>query len=101
MPVPSDAAFGEFLQLCVLRRGVDEERRVKLLQHVTVLLEQKAEDLLHVMVHDVHLQPVDHALVLDRLFPYLQFHDQVQRQHMPRANRNPSAATENRTDAPR
>ena len=45
------------LQLRVLRRGVDDERRVELLQHVPVLLEQQTEELLHVMAHDVHLQP--------------------------------------------
>ena len=42
----------DLLQLRVRWRGVDDERRVKLFQHVTVLLEQQAEKLVHVVAHD-------------------------------------------------
>jgi hypothetical protein len=69
-------------QLLVLRRRVDDERRVKLLQHVAVLLEEQAEELPHVMAHDVHLQPFDDTRVLDRFLADLQADDLFERQHM-------------------
>ena len=133
--VPGDAAFGDRLQLCVLGRGVDDERRVKLLQHVTVLLEQQAEELLHVMAHDVHFK---RAIVVGRVSPLraaclicvfgahgvtrptlrgVRWNNRLLLEpfrpapparrprraatHAPRANRNPSPATEIRRDAPR
>ena len=77
-----DAAGRDGLQLRVLRRGVDDERREKLFQHVAVLLEQQAEELPHVMAHDVHLQPFDDARVLDRFITDLQADDLFERQHM-------------------
>ncbi len=51
-----DAAARDGLQLRVFRRRVDDERRVKLFQNVAVLLEQQAEELPHVMAHNVHFE---------------------------------------------
>ena len=70
------------LQFLMLRRGVNDERREKLFQHVTVFLEQQAEELPHVMAHDVHLQPFDDARILDRFIADLQADDLFERQHM-------------------
>jgi hypothetical protein len=84
------------LQLRVLRRRVDDERREKLLQHVAILLEQQPEELPHVMAHDVHLPRAslsasdgeragvrwnNHRL-LDRFIADIQADDLFERQHM-------------------
>src|SRR5258707_828156 len=45
---------------------MNDERRVKLLQHITIFLEQQAEEFFHVMADDVHFEPFDDTRVLDR-----------------------------------
>ena len=91
-----NTAARDGLQLGVLRRRVDDERREKLFQHVAVLLEQQAEELPNVMAHDVHPQRIslsasdgeragvrwDAHLLLDRFIADLQADDLFERQHM-------------------
>ena len=66
----------------MLRCGVDDERREKLFEYVAIFLKQQAEELPHVMAHDVHLQAFDDARVLDRFNADLQADDLVERQYM-------------------
>ena len=69
-------------ELRVLGRGVDHQRRIKLFQHVTILLEQQAEELLHVMTHNIHFESFNDARVLDRFIIELQSDHLFQWQHV-------------------
>ncbi len=51
-----DAAVRDVPQLSVLRGGLDDERRVQLLQHIAIFLEQQFEELPNIVADDVHLQ---------------------------------------------
>src|SRR5688572_16893402 len=61
---------------------MDDERREKLFQHVAIFLEQQAEELPHVVAHDVHLQPFNDARILDRFITDIKTDDRIERQHM-------------------
>ena len=43
--VPSDAALREELQLRVLFRRVNDQRRIQLFEHIAVVLEQQSKEL--------------------------------------------------------
>src|SRR5262249_40002962 len=70
------------LQFLVLRRRTNNQRREKLLQHITILREQKAEELLHVMTDYVHLQSLDDTSILNRFIFLIQPNHLFERQNM-------------------
>ena len=79
---PGDAIAADRLQLLVLRRRVHHQRREELLQHVAVLLQHQLEELLRVVGHQVDLDAVVDARLLDRLLARFQADDLVQRQQV-------------------
>ena len=93
---------GDLLQFSVFRRRVDDERRQHLLQHVAVLLQQQAEELVGVVRDQIDLQAVVDARFLDRLLAGLQADHVLRAAADGRpAGRNPNPATGSRTGAPR
>ena len=48
-------------------RGLHDQRRVELLQYVTVLLQQQSEELPYIVANDIHFEAVDDARILDSL----------------------------------
>ena len=80
--MPGDALRRRFPSIRVFRRRVDDQRREHLFQHVTVLLQHQAEELLGVVRHQVDFQAVVHARLFDCLVACLQADDFLQRQQM-------------------
>ena len=56
----SNTGLRNHLQLIVLRRRMQNERREELFEHIAVFLEQQSEELLHIVRDQVNLQAVAH-----------------------------------------
>src|SRR5262249_10552598 len=78
--VSSDAVFRNGLQLAVLWRRVQNERREKLFHHITVFLEQQSEELLHIVGDQVDLQGIAQGRNFYRLAPRIETYDLMRRQ---------------------
>src|SRR5438093_12600184 len=57
----SNAGLRNRLQLLVLRRRMQNERREELFEHIAVFLEQQTEELLHIVRDQVNFQTVAHG----------------------------------------
>src|SRR5215470_3567655 len=78
--VSSDAVFRNGLQLAVLRRRMQNERREKLFHHIAVFLEQQSEELLHIVRDQVDLQAIAQGRNFYRLASRVETHNLARRQ---------------------
>ena len=69
------AAPGYGLEFIMFRRCLDDQRRVKLLQHVAVRLKHQAKELLDIVSHQIDFHSVINARFLDRLIHLGHAHD--------------------------
>ena len=76
------AVGGDRLQLLVRRRGAHDQRRLYLLQHVPVRLEQQTEELARVVCHQVDLQPGELVRRLHGIAAAVEADDPLQRQQV-------------------
>src|SRR5262249_30529723 len=78
----SNTGLRNRLQLIVLRRRMQNERREELLEHIAVFLEQQSEELLHIVRDQVNLQTVAHGRNFNRFTPRIEAYDFARRQYV-------------------